>query len=310
VIVLCGAQHAEPTVPRALRELGVKGPVAIVTAGWQEREGEPGTVADPGVPAVELALHRRGEQLFADDAEFAAAYTARQLKLKGMQDAYRVRLEHAAQAARAVAVRGADPALAAEEAAASLELIRHIDRDHLTRCRAVHAAFDAAVRPRERRAVARHLQELRRMIEPAQAIVIAGGHVAVLLNRLRLFGIAELAGPRPLVAWSAGAMALTDRVVLFHDDPPHGQAISEVLDAGLGLAPDLVVLPEPRLRLRLDDPARVSELAGRYAPARCIALDHGAQIWVDGGRIARAVGAQRLDPGGSVEAGWTPGGMQ
>jgi hypothetical protein len=307
VIVLCGAQHAEPTVPRALRELGVKGPVAIVTAGWQEREGEPGTVADPGVPAVELALHRRGEQVFAEDGELAAAYKARQLKLKLMQDAYRVRLEHAAQAARAVAVRSADPALVAEEAAASLELIRHIDRDHLARCRAVHAAFEAEVRPRARRVLARHLQELRGAIEPTDAVVIAGGHVAVLVNRLRLFGIAELAGPRPIVAWSAGAMALTDRVVLFHDDPPHGQAISEVLDAGLGLAPDLVVLPEPRLRLRLDDRARVGELAGRYAPARCIALDHGAQIWVDGGgRISRAAGAQRLDPDGSVEPGWTP----
>lgn len=307
MIVLCGAQHAEPTVPRVLRELGAKGLVAIVTAGWQEREGEPGTVADPGVPAVELALHRRGEQVFAEDAELAAAYTARQLKLKGMQDAYRVRLEHAAQAARAVAVRGADPALAAEEAVASIELIRQIDRDHLIRCRAVHAAFEAEVRPGERRVVARHLQELRRMIEPAEAIVIAGGHVAVLLNRLRLFAIAELAGARPVVAWSAGAMALTDRVVLFHDDPPHGQAISEVLDAGIGLAPELVVLPEPRLRLRLDDRARVGEMAGRYAPARCIALDHGAQIWVDGGRVVRAVGAQRLDPGGDVEPGWTPG---
>jgi hypothetical protein len=309
VIVLCGAQHADPTVPRALRELGVKRLVAIVTAGWQEREGEPGTVADPGVPTVELALHQRGEQVFAEDAELAAAYSARQLKLKGMQDAYRVRLEHAAQAARAVAVRAADPVLAGEEAAASLELLRQIDRDHLTRCRAVHAAFDAAVRPRERRAVARHLEELRRAIEPAEAIVIAGGHVAVLLNRLRLFAIAELAGARPIVAWSAGAMALTDRVVLFHDDPPHGQAISEVLDAGLGLAPELVVLPEPRLRLRLDDRARVAELAGRYAPARCIALDHGAQIWVDGGRPVRASGAQRLDPGGDVEPGWTPRSM-
>jgi hypothetical protein len=293
-------------VPRVLREIGVQGPVAIVTAGWQEREGEPGTVADPGVPAVELALHRRGEQVFADDAELAAAYKARQLKLKLMQDAYRVRLDYAAQAARTVAVRGADPALAAEEATASLELIRHIDRDHLARCRAVHAAFDAEARPRERRAVVRHVQELRRAIEPTEAIVIAGGHVAVLLNRLRLFGIAELAGPRPIVAWSAGAMALTERVVLFHDDPPHGQAISELLDAGLGLAPGLVVLPEPRLRLRLDDRGRVAELAGRYAPAVCIALDHGAQIWVDGGRAVRAVSAQRLDPSGGVHAGWSP----
>ena len=94
--------------------------------------------------------------------------------------------------------------------------------------------------------------------------------------------------------------------MLFHDDPPHGQAISELLDAGLGLARDLVVLPEPRLRLALGDAVRVGELAQRYAPALCIALDHGAQIWVDGGRAVRGVDAQRLDPGGTVQAGWSP----
>ena len=170
----------------------------------------------------------------------------------------------------------------------------------------MHAAFEAEIRPRMRAVLARHIEELRRAIEPTEAIVIAGGHVAVLLNRLRLFAIAELAGGRPIIAWSAGAMALTERVVLFHDDPPHGQAISEVLDAGLGLAKDLVVLPEPRLRLDLEDRGRVGELAGRYAPAACIALDHGAQIWVDGGRAVRAVSAQRLDPDGSVQAGWQP----
>jgi hypothetical protein len=223
-----------------------------------------------------------------------------------MQDFYRVRLEHAAQAARAVAVRSAEPALVAEEAQVSLELFRTIDREHLARCRAVLGAFEAEVRPRERRVLAGHIEELRRVIEPTGAIVIAGGHVAVLLNRLRLFAIAELAGGRPIVAWSAGAMALTDRVVLFHDDPPHGQAISELLDAGLGLARDLVVLPEPRLRLRLDDRMRVGELAGRYAPAACVALDHGAQIWVDGGRAVRAASARRLDPDGSVQPEWQP----
>jgi len=244
--------------------------------------------------------------VFASDAELAAEYKARQLKLKLMQDFYRVRLDHAAQAARTLAVRRADPELVAEENAASLGVLQHLDRDHLARCRAVHAAFEAAFEPRRRRVLARHVEELRAAIEPTDAVVIAGGHVAVLLNRLQLFAIAELAGARPIVAWSAGAMALTERVVLFHDDPPQGQAISEVLDAGLGLARDLVVLPEPRLRLRLDDRARVGELAGRYAPARCIALDHGAQIWVDGGRAVRAVDAQRLDPSGRVEARWSP----
>jgi hypothetical protein len=306
VIVLCGAQHAEPSVPRVLRELGVTGPVALITAGWQERECEPGVVVDPGVPVVELGLHARGEQVFADDPELSEAYKARQLKLKLMQDFYRVRLDHAGLAARAVAVRSVDPELAAEEQVASLEVLRQIDRDHLDRCRAVLAGFEAAWAPRQRKVLAGHIAELRAAIEPTGAIVIAGGHVAVLLNRLRLFGIAELAGPRPIVAWSAGAMALTERIVLFHDDPPHGQAISEVLDAGLGLARELVVLPEPRLRLDLDDAVRVGELAQRYAPALCIALDHGAQIWVDDGRAVRAASARRLDAGGTVEAGWSP----
>jgi hypothetical protein len=306
VIVLCGAQHAEPSLTRVLRELGVAGPVALITAGWQEREGEPGVVADPGVPVVELGLHKRGDDVFASDAELAKAYKARQLRLKLMQDFYRVRLEHAEKAARAVAVRSAPPDLLVDEWTASLALMRQIDRDHLARCRAVHAAFETEYQPRQRPALTRHLAELRAQIEPTDALVIAGGHVAVLLNRLRLFGVAELAGHRPIVAWSAGAMALTDRVVLFHEDPPHGQAISEVLEAGLGLAHDLVVLPEPRLRLDLDDATRVGELAQRYAPAVCVALDHGAQVWVDDGRAVRAVGAQRLDPGGSVEQAWAP----
>lgn len=302
MIVLCGAQHAQPSLPRILRELGITGSVALITAGWQEREGEVGLVADPGVPFVELNLHARGEKVFAADRELAEGYKARQLRLKLMQDFYRIRIEYAWQAARGVAVRSTDPQLLVEELGVSFDLMRYIDRDHVERCKAVHAAFEAKYQPMQRPVVHRHLQELRAAIAPTQAIVIAGGHVAVLLNRLRLFGIAELVGDRPIVAWSAGAMALTDRIVLFHEDPPHGQAISEVLECGLGLARELVVLPEPRLRLSLDDGVRVGELAKRYAPAQCIALDHGAQIWVDRDRAVRGVEAQRLDASGEVHA--------
>jgi peptidase E len=177
----------------------------------------------------------------------------------------------------------------------------------------VQDAFEAAwgaARP----SLARHTDELRAALASAEALVIAGGHVAVIVNRLRLFGVLPLAAGRPIVAWSAGAMALTERIVLFHDDPPHGTAISEVLDAGLGAVPDLVVLPDARTRLRLGDTARVGELAQRYAPATCVAMDRGSQIWIEsaavaGGRgdgqharVSRAVAARRLDPSGRVEA--------
>src|SRR5437764_598914 len=75
------------------------------------------------------------------------------------------------------------------------------------------------------------------LIRRTSALAIAGGHVAVLLNRLRLFGILALAEGRTIIAWSAGAMAVSDRIVLFHDSPPQGPGNPEVLGAGLGLFP-------------------------------------------------------------------------
>jgi hypothetical protein len=48
--------------------------------------------------------------------------------------------------------------------------------------------------------------------------------VAVLVNRLRLFGLGDLVADKTVFAWSAGAMAVSERVVLFHDDPPQGTA--------------------------------------------------------------------------------------
>src|SRR5439155_21326348 len=89
---------------------------------------------------------------------------------------------------------------------------------------------------------------------------------------------ATLAGGRPLFAWSAGAMAIAERVILFHDTPPHGPGNAEVLDAGLALAPGVVPLPHAHRRLRLDDPARISLMARRFAPASCVALDDGAAL--------------------------------
>ena len=40
----------------------------------------------------------------------------------------------------------------------------------------------------------------------AEALCVAGGHVTILLNRVRLLGLLELAGDLPLIAWSAGAI--------------------------------------------------------------------------------------------------------
>ncbi len=91
----------------------------------------------------------------------------------------------------------------------------------------------------------------------------------MLLHVLRLFAVTP---PADVLAWSAGAMALTDRVVLFTD----GRA--EAYAPGLGLVPDTVLLPHARRRLPVDDPVRLGALARRFAPARCVVLDDGGTL--------------------------------
>ncbi|HTE49631.1 MAG TPA: hypothetical protein VK698_02075 [Kofleriaceae bacterium] len=300
-VVLLGPQHVVPTAGRALKELGIRRRVAICTAGWQERESEDQPlIADLGVPVVNLTLHARSEDVFARDPELAAAYKERQQRLRRLQEFYRVRLEYNEDAERVISLRQVAPALLAEEQKVSLDLVRRLDQDHLERCRAVHAEFEERWRPAERDAVIGHRRELVGLVRSVEAVIIAGGHVAVLLNRMKLFELAELAARRTVVAWSAGAMVLSERVVLFHDRPPHGRGVAEVLDTGFGLFPGLVVLPDPRRRLRLDDRARVTRLAERFAPAICVAMDQGAEIAFQGDRIARAASIQRLSADGSV----------
>jgi hypothetical protein len=147
--------------------------------------------------------------------------------------------------------------------------LRLLDERHLDRMSTIRAEFEAAWRPAERDVVAGHRAQVRAELDRAGVLVVTGGHVAVLLHVLRLFAVTP---PADVLAWSAGAMALTDRVVLFTD----GRA--ETYAPGLGLVPDTVLLPHARRRLPVDDPVRLGALARRFAPARCVVLDDGGTL--------------------------------
>jgi hypothetical protein len=106
----------------------------------------------------------------------------------------------------------------------------------------------------------------------------------VLAEVLHLFNIAAALRSAPVIAWSAGAMALADRIVLFHDRSPQGPGHAEVYGSGLSLLRDVVLLPHARARLLLDDTPRMAVFARRFAPARCVLLETGTRIEVpDGG---------------------------
>jgi hypothetical protein len=300
-IVLLGPQRFDPTLAEAAEAIGVRGRIGLVTAGWQEREAETAELdSHLGGRTVNLELHRRADELFRHDTELAAAYRKRQLRLRQLQEFYRVRLVYLVKAARVVAQRVAPPELLAEENHTSIEAIRVLDRYHVSRCANVHAEFRAAWTPDMRPSVLEHREQIAKLLETCNALAIAGGHVATILNRLRLFGVADLMGDRPLLAWSAGAMAVTGRVVLFHDDPPHGVSAPQLLDGGLDLVKDVVALPNPKERLRMSEPKRMAMYAERFAPATCLALPRRSWVVWRAGTLSDAHGVLRLDPDGSV----------
>ena len=186
--------------------------------------------------------------------------------LDELQDLYLLRLDHALQAVYAVQRRGGSDRCGPACWPRPSTAVRELDAAHLHRVSAVRGEFyagAAAARPAgDRRAP-------RRGGRPGSAtpplVVIAGGHVGVLADALHLFNVAASLRS-PVIAWSAGAMALAERIVLFHDRSAHGPGHPEVYGSGLSVVRDMVPLPHARARLLLDDAPRMAVFARRFAP--------------------------------------------
>jgi hypothetical protein len=304
-VLLLGPQFRTPNLREALGHAGLRGPVVTITAGWQEREGELGALEEHlGGPARDLRLYERAEAVFTRDSALQEAYRARQNELRRLQDLYRVRLDHAKAAARELLQLEDDSPLARKACRSAVAALRRLDAEHLRDIRTLHRRFDADWNTERRPVLAAQSAELERLIGAAGLVCIAGGHVAVLLNRLRLFGLERALRGKPVAAWSAGAMALAERIVLFHDHPPQGAGNAEVFEAGLGLVRCAVFLPHAATRLAATDRRRVALLARRLAPANCYTLDDGGSLLWRRDRLADATGSQRLmRTGGLVPAG-------
>lgn len=306
-VVLLGPQRFDPSVADAAAAAGVTGQIALVTAGWQEREREDEELSEHlGGQTVNLELHRRADEVFQSDPEFSEAYRARQLRYRRLQDFYRIRLEYLIESARVIANRSAPEELLEEERESSVNAIKMLDRHHQRQCERVRREFIEAWDPKRRPPIARHREEVAQRLGECEAIAIAGGHVASLINRMHLFGLPELIGERPVFAWSAGAMAVTEQIVLFHDDPPYGIDAPQILDVGLGLVEEVVALPNPEARLALDDPDRMAMYAQRFAPASCLVLPRRSWLMFEGGRRVESKGVLELGVDGAVRSAEVP----
>lgn len=284
-LVLLGPQRHRPNLAAALSDAGIQGPMAAITAGWEEREAEVDELAAHlGGGCENVALYSRAERLFQRLPELAEAQADHRDRLQQARRLYRLRLARFGSTWLELIRRAEDPDLLADTVASVSAEVRRLDAEHLERIRSMQERHYAETWERFEEPLQRVHRECRRVLEKAEAVGIAGGHVGVLLEVMRLFNLPPLLADRPVVGWSAGAMLLTERVVTFHDFPPQGAGNAEILDAGLGLCRDLVALPHASTRLRIDDAGRLSRLVARLLPARCVALDAGSSVIVRDGR--------------------------
>jgi len=288
--IMLGPQEPTANLPAVIDALDPQGPIVIITAGWRDSEGEIDDIrSDIGRPLEDLRIYHRAEEIFAHEPGLHALQRERQDKLLELQRLYRMRLTPTMAAARNLLRASGDPRLLRLEQRAAISQVRALDRHHVRRIAAIHSEFD------KRRSLldVPHATAQRHAVQEAVAgaglVLIAGGHVAVLLNRIRLFRLAEILQQKTVVAWSAGAMVLGERIVLFHDDAPQGKRDAEVLDAGLGIVRGLIPLPHARTRLDWTSRTGMALFCRRFAPATCCTLDNGSLIEVVNHRVIRAV---------------------
>lgn len=302
-VVLLGPQRLSPNVKRAAEPLlEPDDSVAAVTAGWEERETEVDELAEHlGREVANLELYARAEDVFDRDPQLHEALLELNERLHIQQQLYRVRLRYLVPAAEELLLREGPVELLEPERESAFSQLQALDAHHLERVAALRREFEQTWAPGSRETIVEHRGELAVLLEDSAALCIAGGHVRILLNRLWLFDVIGLLGPgKPLIAWSAGAMALTDRVVLFHDSPPQGRGWAEVLSAGLGACPGVVALPDARRRLHLQESVRVQLLSRRFPTAICAALDESTELVFDGQNWLAAEPTLRLMPDGAL----------
>jgi peptidase E len=289
VQIMLGPQSPRANLKNAIESLAANGPIVTITAGWRDSEAETNELqAEIGGPIEDLNLYHRAEKIFALEPKFHGLHRERQEKLLELQRLYRIRLTPTMAAARKLLREKGDPNLLRMEQRAAISQVRALDRHHARRISAIHQDFDTRRAALVIPSAAKLRHTMQRKLADSGLVLIAGGHVAVLINRIRLFRLTDVLAQKPIIAWSAGAMVLGERIVLFHDDAPQGKRNAEILDAGLGIVKNIIPLPHAKSRLDWSNRTRMSLFSRRFAPASCCTLDNGSMIHLENNQIISA----------------------
>lgn len=304
--ILLGPQRFTTTVQATFRSVSDDGRVAMVNAGWEEREADDdelnGLLDQRG---VNVRLYQRAVEALAGDRDLRVAVLEHRARHAELRVFYGIRLQSAWDAVFAVTRRASRHGVGEGARRSAMQALRDVDDWYayeVARVVEITATSDVV---QSSEILARHRHEVAEVLAGAAAVVVAGGHVGILMETMRLLDVA-IPPQTPVVAWSAGAMAMCDPVVLFHDFAPQGVTAPEVHDRGLGRLRGLIPLPHARRRLALDDRDRMAVFAERFPAHHLLPLDDGTIVRLgreDGGRDGQAAlpaGARYVNHEGTI----------
>ena len=287
------------------------GPISVITSGWRHDEGEiePLREAIP-LPLLSIPLYHWFDELGHVEPELAAQHKSRQRLIKQYKKFYRRRLHNGLHLWKTledmsekelqdknikdvyslekdtkkniddtINTKNTDRDDLIQPYAFELDEVcndvRRCDEDVLSRLDHIRSTFPELQNPWTHASAQPYHQRIKEILEKSQALFIAGGHVAILRNRMNFFGLHHLIrnflmSSKPIYCWSAGAMVLAEKIVLYYDNPPQGEGHPEILDSGLKIFRNMIMFPHAHERLELQDPTRIQNLAKRFDPSMCI----------------------------------------
>jgi hypothetical protein len=163
--------------------------------------------------------------------------------------------------------------------------------------------YDQRIAPTERPSIQRYRERVRERIEECRGLLIAGGHVGVLLNRLSLSGLLD-GWRHPVAAWSGGAHVLGATLVFYHQRLPHEAWDLEYSRAGWGWYRQWQLFTRPAERFDLAQRRELAVVA-RRVPQLCLLVPPPAELEWDPERGWQGSGIERLTLAGERES-WSP----
>ena len=207
-IHILGPQRPSPNLPNIIERHLPDGPLAVITAGWRIDEIDISALErDLNRPLYLLPLYGWFDRLGAKEPELASLHSERQIKIKSYKKVYNLQLRAAFDLWTKIAeLAEENPELYSMDEKDALAAVRITDRRAIERQDLIRKEFDQLNTPWTHTVTMPYHDKIKNTLKKCRGLIIAGGHVAVLRNRLFFFGRDKLlpeciADGKTMFAW-------------------------------------------------------------------------------------------------------------